>query len=83
MNPPLPYVASHHPTHSWATANGPAILDRRKWEIRPPLPQINDEAAEKPKHAIFSYNIEMGGGGGVEGEGWSLFIISVVNMVDY
>ena len=38
------------------------ILDRIKWEIKPPSPHINDEFARKPKRAFF-FIIEMGGGG--------------------
>ena len=42
------------------------ILDRIKWNSKPPtpLPQIKDEDAQKPKHAIFPALIWGGGGGG-------------------
>ena len=42
------------------------ILDRIKWNSKPPSPQIKDEAALKPKRAIFPSLIFflLGGGGG-------------------
>ena len=44
------------------------ILDRIKWNSKPPSPQIKDEAALKPKRAIFPslifFSFWGGGGGG-------------------
>ena len=39
------------------------ILDRIKWEIKPPSPHINDEFARKPKHAFFFSSLKWGEGG--------------------
>ena len=39
-----------------------AILDRIKWNSKPPSPQSKDEAAQKPKRAIFPSLIWGGGG---------------------
>ena len=41
---------------------GPTILDRIKWNSKPPSPQSKDEAAQKPKRAIFPSLIWGGGG---------------------
>ena len=43
----------------------PAIFDRIKWNSKPPSPpQIKNEAAQKPKRAIFPSLIFLGGRGG-------------------
>ena len=47
----------------------PAILDRIKWNSKPPSPQIKDEAAQKPKRANFPSLI----GGGRGGRGIQIF----------
>ena len=53
----------------------PAILDRIKWNSKPPSPppQIKDEAAQKPKRANFPSLI----GGGGEGGGYKFSIYFV------
>ena len=38
----------------------PTILDKIKWNNKPPSPQIKDEAAQKPKRAIFPSLISEG-----------------------
>ena len=43
---------------------GTTILDRVKWNSKPPSPQIKDEAALKPKRTIFLSLIQ--GGSGVQ-----------------
>ena len=52
----------------------PAILDRIKWNSKPPspppTPQIKDEAAQKPKRANFPFLI---GGEGTGGRGIQIF----------
>ena len=39
-------------------------LEQNKMEQQTPIPQINDEAAQKPKRAIFPNLISEGRGGG-------------------
>ena len=47
----------------------PTILDRIKWNSKPPSPQIKDEAQRKGKRVIFpSLIFFLGGGGGGRGE---------------
>ena len=58
----------------------PTILNRIKWNSKPPSPQIKDEAQRKGKRVIFPSSIFFwgGGGGGGGGEGGFKFSIYFV-----
>ena len=57
----------------------PAILDKIKWNTKPPSPQIKDEAARTAKTRHFPTLDLGGGGGGREGGGLGFpFILSKI-----
>ena len=53
----------------------PTILDRIKWNSKPPSPQIKDEAPRKGKRVIFPSIFFFGGGGGEGGSKFSIYFV--------
>ena len=49
--------------HAWIDHLELAILDRIKWEIKPPSPHFNDQFVRKPKRAFFFFHHWNGGRG--------------------